>query len=83
MATPSLLIIPLIHLVGRKIISRAAARPWLHAPSKQKTRAPAAERGFYQTSGVTLTKSCRCKNSPGDHLTRHFGLIDVASTSSQ
>ena len=36
-----------------------------------------AERRFQQACGVTLTKSCRCNNSSGNHFTRHFELIDV------
>jgi hypothetical protein len=35
-AAPSLMIIPLFHLVGRKM--ETVARPWLRTPSRQKTR---------------------------------------------
>jgi ubiquinone/menaquinone biosynthesis C-methylase UbiE len=37
-----------------------------------------AERGFPQANWITLTKSCRCNNSSGDDVARHFRPAGVA-----
>jgi hypothetical protein len=37
----------------------------------------AAERGFQQANGITLTESCRCNNSSGDNFAHHVRLADV------
>jgi hypothetical protein len=62
-----------------------APRPMVGCPTNAGGRGFAlaalvsfAERGFQQANRITLTKSCRCNNSSGDDLARHFRLTGVA-----